>query len=81
MTGHDLPSCPESHPCGVKSLGHGADLVELEQQGVAGTHLDALLQAVYVGDVQVISYYYRARQLGRQPGKIIVGFLLEGVFQ
>jgi len=37
---------------------------ELEQKGVAGTHLDALLQAVYVGDVQVVSYYYCARQLG-----------------
>jgi hypothetical protein len=79
--GHDLPACPEGHACRIKGLGDGTDLVELEQQGVAGMHLDALLQALYVGDIKVISNYYGARQLRRKLGKAVIRLLLEGVFQ
>src|SRR5450756_666802 len=40
---------------GVEGLGQGADLVELDQQGVRGLQLDALGEADRVGDEQVVA--------------------------
>ena len=43
------------HLDGLKSLGQGADLVDLDQQGVGGTELDALGEALRVGDEEVVA--------------------------
>ena len=40
---------------GVEGLGQGADLVDLDEHGVRGAHLDALLDALGVGDEQVVA--------------------------
>jgi hypothetical protein len=39
----------------LDGLGEGADLVDLEKQGVAGLELDGLLDAEGVGDSQVVA--------------------------
>jgi len=79
--GHDLPAGPEGHPCSIKGLGHTADLIELEQEGVARLHPYALLQAFDVGHKEVVADDYGARQLGGQFGKVVIGLLLEGILQ
>ena len=40
---------------GIESLGERADLVDLHQQRVGDTALDALLQTLRVGDEQVVA--------------------------
>ena len=44
------------HLDGLQRLGNGADLVQLDEDGVAGTQLDALGQTLGVGDEQVIAH-------------------------
>ena len=44
------------HLDGVQSLGQGADLVDLDEDGVADLLLDAHLQALHVGDEQVVAH-------------------------
>ena len=45
-----------SHLDGFQSLRYGADLVQLDEDGVAGTQLDALGQTLGVGDEQVVAH-------------------------
>src|SRR4029453_13956658 len=41
---------------GVERFGQGADLVDLDQQGVRRGGVDALLQALGVGDEEVVAH-------------------------
>ena len=43
------------HLHGLEGLGQGADLVDLDQQGVGGAELDALGEALGVGDEEVVA--------------------------
>ena len=52
---HDTPVGAEGVLGGLDSLGDGTDLVDLEQEGVAGLELDSLLDELGVGDGQVIT--------------------------
>ena len=44
------------HLNGVEGLGEGTDLVDLDEDGVGGTHLDAFLQELHVGDEEVVAH-------------------------
>ena len=44
------------HLDGLQGLGHGADLVELDEDGVAAAQLDALAQPLGVGHEQVVAH-------------------------
>jgi len=48
-------ACALGHVDGFDGLGEGADLVELNEDGVAGAHLDALRQALRVGDEEIVA--------------------------
>lgn len=48
----------------LDGLGDGADLVHFEQQAVAGLLLHGLLDPLWVGDSQVISYDLGGAQTG-----------------
>jgi len=54
------------HVDGLDGLGDGADLVDLDQDRVAGAHADALLQALGIGDEEVVAddLYLVAEGLG-----------------
>jgi hypothetical protein len=52
---HDTPAGGVGVLGGLDGLGEGTDLVDLEQQRVAGLELDGLLDAERVGDSQVIT--------------------------
>ena len=41
---------------GLERLGERTDLVDLDQDRVGGTQLDALLEALGVGDEQVVDH-------------------------
>lgn len=55
MRDHDTPATSVGVLGGLDGLGEGTDLVDLEQEGVAGLELDGLLDAEGVGDGQVIT--------------------------
>ena len=55
MRGHGLVASAVGHLHGLQGLGQGADLVDLDQQGVGGAHRDALGQALGVGDEEVVA--------------------------
>ena len=40
----------------LKGLGYGTDLVKLDQDGVRGAQIDALLQPLDIGNEQVVAY-------------------------
>ena len=44
------------HLDGVEGLRKGADLIYLDQDRVGGTHLDAPLQELHIGDKQVVAH-------------------------
>lgn len=52
---HDTPATGVGVLGGLDGLGEGTDLVDLEQEGIAGLELDGLLDAEGVGDSQVIT--------------------------
>lgn len=52
---HDTPATGVGVLGGLNRLGETADLVDLEQEGVAGLQLDGLLDADGVGDRQVVT--------------------------
>lgn len=52
---HDAPSSAESILGGLDGLGDGADLVDLQEKGIARLELDGLLDEGGVGDSQVIT--------------------------
>jgi hypothetical protein len=52
---HDAPSSGEGIFGGLNSFGDGADLVDFEEEGIAGLELDGLFDERGVGDSQVIS--------------------------
>ena len=56
MRGHDSPARLLRQLHSVNGLRHGADLVHLQQQRVAGPHLGSLLDANGVGHGQIISH-------------------------
>ncbi|EDT89704.1 hypothetical protein BIFLAC_02337 [Bifidobacterium animalis subsp. lactis HN019] len=65
---------------GVEGLGNGANLVELDQQGVAGAHIDALLQTHRVGDEQIVADELQAVAKGLGDlGPVFPAFLLERI--
>lgn len=55
MGDHDTPATGVGVLGGLDGLGEGTDLVDLEQEGIAGLELDGLLDAEGVGDSQVIT--------------------------
>ena len=48
-------ACAVGHLDSVEGLGQGADLVDLDEDCVGGAQLDALLEALDVGDEQVVA--------------------------
>lgn len=52
---HDTPASAEGILGGLDSLGDGTDLVDLEEEGVAGLGLDGLLDESGVGDGKIIA--------------------------
>ena len=49
-------ACLVGHLDGLKGLGHRADLVQLDEDGVARAQRDALGQTLSVGDEQVVAH-------------------------
>mgnify|MGYP006883761259 CR=1 FL=1 len=65
---------------GVEGLGDGADLVELDQQGVGGAELDALSQTCRVGDQQVVADELQTiAELGGDGSPVFPAFFLERI--
>lgn len=52
---HDAPTCSVGVFCRLDRFGECADLVYLQQQGVARLELDCFLNADWIGDGQIIS--------------------------
>lgn len=55
MGDHDTPIGSKGVLGSLDGLGQGTDLVDLEQESVAGLELNGLLDAEGVGDSQVIT--------------------------
>ena len=65
----------------LDGLGDGADLVDLEQQAVAGLDVDSLLDDFGVGDGQVVSHNLDAScgvELGPGRPVILIKAILDG---
>ena len=74
---HHSPVGLLAHPHGHDGLGHGADLVHLEQQRVARLALDGGRHALGVGDQQVVPHDLDAHVLGQ--GGVVVEIVLSAV--
>ena len=59
---HDAPAAGIRVLGGLNRLGEGSDLVDLEEEGVAGLELDGLLDADRVGDGQVVAAFVSCDQ-------------------
>jgi Helicase subunit of the DNA excision repair complex len=69
---------------GVQSLGQGADLVQLDQDAVSATHLDALFKILDVGDEEVVAdeLDFLAEFLGEELPAVPIAFghaVLDGI--
>jgi len=64
----------------LKGLCDGAYLVDLEQHGVGGPHLDALLNAHRIGGEQVIATDLD-RHLAREPSVSLEIVLVQGILK
>ena len=60
---HNTPSGSVGVLCGLDRLGESTDLVDLEEEGIAGLELNGLLDADWVGDSQIISDNLEVRAL------------------
>eukprot|EP01084_Bolivina_argentea_P292679 503225_1 len=77
---HDGPALGLAQLGGLDSLGDGADLVDLEEQRVAALLLDGGLDALSVGDGQVITHHLGlALEGGGEAGPCLPVVLVEGV--
>ena len=56
MRGNGGVAVTVSHLDGVEGLGQGADLVNLDEDGVTSAHLDTLLKVLGVGNEKVVTY-------------------------
>jgi hypothetical protein len=56
MRHHDAPAGTLSHLAGADGLGHGANLVDLQQQGAASLLIDGSLDALDVSDQQIVAH-------------------------
>ena len=66
---------------GLEGLGDGADLVELDQDGVGDLLLDALLQALGVGDEEVVADELDVAELLGEELPAVPVVLGEAVFE
>ena len=65
---------------GLQGLGEGADLVELDEDGIAAAKLDALGEAFGVGDEEIVAYQLDpAAQLLREKLPALPVLLVQGV--
>ena len=67
---HDTPVGGVRVLGGLDRLGEGTDLVDLEEEGVAGLELDGLLDADGVGNGQIVTTLISHRSLKRDAGHL-----------
>mmetsp|Transcript_27595 Transcript_27595/g.60369 ORF Transcript_27595/g.60369 Transcript_27595/m.60369 type:complete len:366 (-) Transcript_27595:454-1551(-) len=78
VAGHHTPASSLGHADGLNGLGHGTNLVHLEQQGVDALSLNAPLHAAGVRDQHVITHNL-TQVLRGEPGSGLPVVLLKGV--
>mmetsp|Transcript_26955 Transcript_26955/g.67764 ORF Transcript_26955/g.67764 Transcript_26955/m.67764 type:complete len:364 (+) Transcript_26955:312-1403(+) len=80
MGDHDRPASLVCHLARLDALGDGADLVDLEEEGVAGVAVDGALNALGVGDEQIVANdLYTIGDLGGERGEGLPVVLVERI--
>ena len=79
MTHHDAPSVGAGEVAGGDGLGDGADLVDLEEEAVAGLLVHGGLDALGVGDGEIVADELESGRGGHELAPVVPVVLVEGV--